>query len=77
MAVETEVLTLDQTTRAVSELSTAAGGNGIHEDDLKAAIGELEDLAISAALWEGWITGQFEIRWDSNGKELQWRNADV
>jgi hypothetical protein len=50
MAVKTEVLTLDQTTRAARELITAAGGNGIHEDDLKAAIGELEDLAISAAL---------------------------
>lgn len=65
------VLTQEQMMRVVMEIVETRGDEGATEEELIAAVGQVEDLAISAAMWECWDSGRTRVKDYADG-EVRW-----
>ncbi len=62
--------------RAMVELVESAGDAGLPDDELYAALEQLESLLVSAATWSLWSDGTTRVGWDAAAGDLTWRLAE-
>lgn len=62
--------------RAIVELVESAGDAGLPDDELYAALEQLESLLVSAAMWSLWSDGTTRVGWNAAAGDLTWRLAE-
>lgn len=63
-------LTEEQTLRLLEEVLKQSGP--LEESELEAAVAEMEDLHMSALMFQAWATGRTRAGWNASTQELTW-----
>jgi hypothetical protein len=59
------------------QLLRGAGAEGMTEDEVDAALDEMEQVAASASLWVLWKQNRVTVRWDAGAGALRFVSEGV